>query len=440
MLLQRFGAGILASGLVALLLKLVGMQPMPLKTVQALDWQNIPVFALLTAPDSAAEAIMQQFLQTWSTKGPAQGQGVWLQSGVTRLAEHQGTVPLPAASLTKIATTLAALDKWGPGHQFETQVSATGPVKNGVLQGDLVITGSGDPFFIWEEAIALGNSLNQLGIRRVTGSLVITGDFYMNYEEKPDIAGQFLQQVLNSSAWTQEAIWVHSTMPKGTAKPQVAIAGGVKVATIPLPKTFLLLRHRSLPLAHILREMNIYSNNEMAEMLAKSVGGAEVVSQLATKSAGVPPTEILLANGSGLGVENRISPRAACALLIAIERFLQPHKLSVADLFPVSGQDKLGTMLGRRMPTGSTIKTGTLRDVSALAGVLPTRDRGQVWFAIINRGDDVDGFRVQQDQLLERLSQKWGSLPTVNASTSQTPVLLGDPKRNQKISGVQAQL
>jgi len=40
-----------------------------------------------------------------------------------------------------------------------------------VLQGDLIITGSGDPFLVWEEVIALGNSLNQLGIKRVTGNL-----------------------------------------------------------------------------------------------------------------------------------------------------------------------------------------------------------------------------------------------------------------------------
>jgi D-alanyl-D-alanine carboxypeptidase/D-alanyl-D-alanine-endopeptidase (penicillin-binding protein 4) len=115
-------------------------------------------------------------------------------------------------------------------------VSATGPVKDGVLQGDLVITGSGDPFFVWEEAIALGNSLNQLGIRRVTGNLVITGDFYMNYR-KTSNSGQMLQQGLNSSSWTPEAIChQHSLMPKGTAKPQVAIAGTSKWQQFPFPK------------------------------------------------------------------------------------------------------------------------------------------------------------------------------------------------------------
>jgi len=440
-MLQRFASGLLASGFMALLLKLVGMQPATLEIAQPLAWQNMPLFALLSGPDPSTDAIMRQYLQSWSTKGAvAANQGIWIQSGLTRLADHQGTVPLPAASLTKIATTLAALNKWGPTHQFETLVSATGPVKNGVLQGDLVITGSGDPFFVWEEAIALGNSLQQLGIRRVTGSLVIVGNFYMNYQENPAIAGQLLQQGLNSSTWSRDALYSYSLMPPKTPKPQVAIAQGVKVATIPIPQQLLLLRHRSLPLDQILKEMNIYSNNAMAEMLAQSVGGAQATAELAAKSASVPPGEILLANGSGLGVENRISPRATCAMLIELERFLEPYKLSVADLFPVSGRDKRGTMHARHIPVGTAIKTGTLRDVSALAGVMPTRDRSQVWFAIINRGNDVTGFRTQQDLMLASLSQQWGTLPPVNASTAQAPGLLGDPKRNEAISGVQAKL
>jgi len=53
-------------------------------------------------------------------------QGVWIQSGPVLMANHQGTVPLPAASLTKIVTSLAALKTWGPAHQFETLISATG--------------------------------------------------------------------------------------------------------------------------------------------------------------------------------------------------------------------------------------------------------------------------------------------------------------------------
>jgi D-alanyl-D-alanine carboxypeptidase/D-alanyl-D-alanine-endopeptidase (penicillin-binding protein 4) len=175
-------------------------------------------------------------------------------------------------------------------------------------------------------------------------------------------------------------------------------------------------------------------------MLAKSVGGAQVTSQLAAKMAGVPVAEIHMVNGSGLGVENRISPRAACAMLMAVENFLQPYQLSVADIFPVSGRDQRGTMLARNIPLGSAVKTGTLNSVSALAGVMPTRDRGRVWFVIINRGGPVGVFRAQQDQLLGQLSKQWGTLPTLTAISTQAPALLGDPKRNERVSSVQAKV
>ncbi|HEY9708128.1 MAG TPA: D-alanyl-D-alanine carboxypeptidase [Oculatellaceae cyanobacterium] len=441
-MLHRFSAGVITSFVVVLLLRIAGLSSATLTTAQLLDWQDMPLFTLLSKPDPAAQEIIRQYLQTWSAKGAvARHQGIWIQSGMTKLAENRGEVPLPGASLTKIATTLASLEKWGPSHQFETLVSATGPIKNGVLQGDLVITGGGDPFFVWEEAIALGNSLNQLGIRRVTGSLVVNGDFYVNYQQHPALAGQILQQGLNSRSWTPRGFtFRYNLMPKGTPKPQVAIARGVKVASIATPKKYLLLRHRSISLAQILKEMNVHSNNEMAEMLTKSLGGTQVRNQLVAKSANVPLDEIQLVNGSGLGLENKISPRAVCILLMEVERFLQPYKLTIADVFPVSGPDKLGTMYGRHMPLGTTIKTGTLNNVSALAGVMPTRDRGLVWFAIMNRGGDVLEFRKQQDQLLTSLTQKWGISPTTYANTTQSPPLLGDPKRNEKISGIQTKV
>lgn len=436
-MLQRFGAGLIASGIAALLFKIVGLQAATPNTAQLLAWQKMPLFTLSNLPDPAAEAIVRQYLQDLSVKGAvARHQGIWIQSETTVIAKHQEQVPLPAASLTKIATTLAALHQWGPDHQFETLVSATGPVKNGVLQGDLVITGGGDPLFIWDEAIALGNSLNRMGIRRVNGNLVIVGDFSLNYEENPVVSAQLLRQAFNPQQWTRNFSYRYNLMPKGTPKPQIAIAGGVKVTANPLSKTTsLLIRHKSVPLTHILKEMNIQSNNQMADMLTQSLGGAEVRSNLAAKSANISLDELQLINGSGLGVENMISPRAASAMLMAVDRFLQPYKLSIMDVFPVSGLDKAGTMWGRHIPLGTAIKTGTLRDVSALAGVMPTRDRGLVWFAIINRGSDVYGFRQQQDELLQRLSQQWGTLPTLQSITPSTPSILGDSKRNEIVSG-----
>ncbi|AFY36362.1 D-alanyl-D-alanine carboxypeptidase [Calothrix sp. PCC 7507] len=432
---------ILGSGLVSLWLEMAGVQIKPLDALDTLAWQSSPGLVLAPDPNPAGANTVQGYLKGLITsklvaQNLVQSQGIWMQSGPMLMANHQGTIALPAASLTKIATSLVAFKTWGPNHQFETVVSATGPVVNGVLQGDLVIAGGGDPMFVWEEAIALGNTLNKMGIKQVKGNLVITGSFAMNFQRHPLLAGQFLKQTLNSATWTRPENYIHSIMPKGTPKPKVVIVGTVKLGTQANPQQNLLVRHRSLPLRQIIKEMNVYSNNEIAEMLAESVGGAAVVQSTAARLARVPNTEIQLINGSGLGPENRISPRAVCAMFMAMQREAAANQLTLADLFPMSGFEHRGTMHARHMPTGTVMKTGTLRDVSALAGVMPTRDRGLVWFAILNRGTNVSGFRAGQDQLLQNLVKQLQVAPEVPVTLAPNSVIkplpeLGATSRNE---------
>jgi D-alanyl-D-alanine carboxypeptidase/D-alanyl-D-alanine-endopeptidase (penicillin-binding protein 4) len=422
-MLQLFGAGI-----ISLWLETIGIQPPTWQPQELLT----PNLLLLEHQDPSIKATVKQYLERLSQKGFIQAeQGIWIQSGDNLLANYAGDKPLPAASLTKVATSLASLKTWKPGYQFVTQIGATGPIDNGVLQGDLVIQGSGDPLFVWEEAISLGNTLNTMGINRVMGDLVITGNFGMNYETDPGLAGNLLREGLNAQAWSPEAEAQYSTMPKGTPRPHVVIAGIVRPAVAPPLQQRLLISHQSLHLFELLKQMNIYSNNAMAEMLAASLGGASVVAQQAAIAAEVPPTEIQLLNGSGLSPENRISPRAVCGMFQAIQRQLQPYNLTIADLFPVAGRDR-GTLETRKIPQAAVVKTGTLWDVSALAGVIPTRDYSSVWFAIINRGEGVEEFRDQQDQLLQALSQHWGAAQTLPPAFRYHPIMerVGETSRN----------
>ncbi|KAM3094493.1 D-alanyl-D-alanine carboxypeptidase [Phormidesmis sp. 146-12] len=399
-----------SSGLVSLWLNMAGMPDTfnPLEAnVQELPW-------LTNASDPAADRVLKQYLKQLESQGLSHTtQGIWFQSGSTLLASNQGTTALPAASLTKIATSLAALQTWGTDHQFETLITATGTIENGVLKGDLVIQGGGDPRFVFEEAIALGNALNKIGITRIAGNLLVTHNFMMSFNDDPVESGKLLKQALSPKDWDEDAIYEYALLPEGTRKPTVKIAGTVrqissaKVETT--PKQTLLMRHRSLPLIDLLKDMNIHSNNEMSQMLADNLGGVSATIQKAMTTAEIPPQEIQLVNGSGLSTANRISPHAACAMLAAIDRYLHPRNLTIADLFPVSGIDSWDTTLeGREIPQAAVVKTGTLNEVSALAGVLPTRDRGYVWFAIINRGTDISNLRKQQDVLLQTLQKQWG--------------------------------
>ncbi len=377
-------------------------------------------------PDPVINAQVKQYVDRLIAEGfSGSSQGVWIQTPDALLADHRGTTPLSAASLTKVATSLAALKKLGPNYQFVTQLGTNGTIENGVLKGDLIVQGSGDPFFVWETAIAVGNLLNKMGIRQVTGNLLVVGKFYMNYETNTKTAGSLLKQGMDARLWSGEVAEQYQTLPAGTPRPQVGIAGSVQIAQTPATPPQSLLRHQSQALAELLKKMNRYSNNAMAEMIANYVGGAKAVAQTTAAITGVPVAEIQLVNGSGLSEENRISPRAVVAMFRAIEQILQPHNLSVGDIFAVVGVDS-GILSGRKIPNLSVVKSGSLNAASALAGVLPTENQGTVWFAIINGGDNLEGFRAEQEALLQTLVAQWGTARSL--PTELTPKLAAEEK------------
>jgi D-alanyl-D-alanine carboxypeptidase/D-alanyl-D-alanine-endopeptidase (penicillin-binding protein 4) len=399
-------------------------------------WQS-PWVLKMNTPDPAAKEIVRNYLTNLDAMGfPAEDQGLWIQTGATAIAVHQPYRPVSSASLTKLATTLAALETWPVSHRFETRFGHTGTLENGIINGDLVIEWTGDPYFVWEEAIALANTLNQRGIQQVTGNLVIRGEFAMNFEPDSYRSGELLIQAMDANRWSDEIGYVHSTLPPDTPQPTLVIDGQVVVQPNDMPADAVtwLVRHQSLPLVPLLKAMNIYSNNEMAEQFARSAGGINTVVAKAVEKNGVPSSEIRLVNGSGLGVENQLSPRAVVAILLSIQRDLRPHGLSISDVMPVFGQDE-GTLLYRELPDQAALKTGTLNTVSSLAGYFPTRDRGPVWFSIQNWGGDLELFRVQQDALLLALQKHWGAAPPPETMKPKVmmgrhPYLLGDPNRN----------
>ncbi|HHP7230136.1 MAG TPA: D-alanyl-D-alanine carboxypeptidase [Xenococcaceae cyanobacterium] len=424
---------VIGSSLLGLLWQILGDAPATLEPLELVSWQNTAIFSLpQNQLDPTVNQIIDRYFQTLQQKNiNLQTQGFWLQSDWQDLASYQGTTPASAASLTKIATTLAVLGKLGADYQFVTRVYHTGTIQEGILQGDLIVAGNGDPFFVWEEAIAIANSLNQLGIQEIQGNLVVNNKFYMNYQSNSQKAGNLLQQGLDVNLWSSEVSRQFLALPITTPRPQLTIKGKTLVSQKVPPDAKLILMHKSLPLAEILRQMNIYSNNAISQMLADEVGGAAEVARYAAAKAQVPAAEIQLINGSGLGVENRISPRAASRMLFVLDNMLKPDNLEVLDIFPVAGRDRTGTMENRAIPVGTTVKTGTLNQVSALAGFIPLDQERRVWFTIINSGWQIEYFRQQQDQLLQQLTQHWNyTAGELAQEESENQVYLGDPARN----------
>jgi serine-type D-Ala-D-Ala carboxypeptidase/endopeptidase (penicillin-binding protein 4) len=75
------------------------------------------------------------------------------------------------ASTMKILTTLSSLDILGPQYRWRTNVYTDGIIRQGTLQGNIYLQGSGDPKLIPEEFAKMMKSLQSLGIQRIDGNL-----------------------------------------------------------------------------------------------------------------------------------------------------------------------------------------------------------------------------------------------------------------------------
>ena len=75
----------------------------------------------------------------------------------------------PPASVTKAVTALYALDALGAGHRFTTRLIATGPVEGGVLKGDLILAGGGDPTLDTDALADMAAALKKKGVHEVRG-------------------------------------------------------------------------------------------------------------------------------------------------------------------------------------------------------------------------------------------------------------------------------
>ena len=86
---------------------------------------------------------------------------------------HQAERPFNPASTMKLVTTHAALAMLGPNYRWTTRFLTTGPIRDGVLQGDLILQGGGDPHLVIEDLHALMADLRAQGLTTIRGDLVV---------------------------------------------------------------------------------------------------------------------------------------------------------------------------------------------------------------------------------------------------------------------------
>src|SRR5687768_12728192 len=106
-----------------------------------------------------------------------------------RLYELNPSTLLVPASVAKLVSAATAADAVGWDYRFTTTLRATGPVADGVLTGDLLIVGSGDPSIggrAGDDLSILVDAVKAAGIRRITGRII--GDDDGLEEPRPQLA------------------------------------------------------------------------------------------------------------------------------------------------------------------------------------------------------------------------------------------------------------
>ncbi len=343
------------------------------------------------------------------------------------------------ASAIKLATALIALKTFGPEHRFTTGIWISGSFEKttGTIDGNLYISGR-DPSFHYEHAVMIARQLNNLGIKTITGDLVVAPGFAMNFNSSSRRSGERLYDTLDATLRSDKATraWVSERMVLGDKEslattPGVAVMGQVLVSPV-APDAKLLLSHNSSKLVDILKVLLCYSNNFMAERIGDSIGGVQAVWRQLISSLGIDPSELMISSLSGLGV-NRVTPRAMMKILRALRTELQEHRLSLSDIMPVAGIDP-GTLADRYTglaSRGSVIaKTGTLvrtdGGASSLVGQMKTADAGVLLFVIMNQRGNVSRFRENQDFLVLQVQNTRGGPKAFEYTPHQLAMRLAD--------------
>lgn len=101
------------------------------------------------------------------------------------LLAYNENVPRNPASAIKLLTTWVALEELGPAYQWRTEVYADGQLKDGVLDGDLLIKGYGDPWLLTERLWLLQRELRSKGVQHINGDLVIDNSWFAREELDP---------------------------------------------------------------------------------------------------------------------------------------------------------------------------------------------------------------------------------------------------------------
>lgn len=131
-------------------------------------------------PDPVSEALKRAHI-------PLNSVGIVVQQAHARqpIITQNAKLSLNPASTMKLLTTLAGLEALGPAYRWKTEAYLDGKLENGVLQGNLVFKGYGDPKLTVEQFWMWLHELRQRGLREIRGDVVLDRSFFAASNHDP---------------------------------------------------------------------------------------------------------------------------------------------------------------------------------------------------------------------------------------------------------------
>lgn len=198
----------------------------PVRSFAFLLLSATAVLAQATLPPPVAQAL-------GAAKIPQRSVAVVVEEvGANRSAIRlNATAPMNPASVMKLLTTYAALEILGPAHRWHTEAFLDGPLSEGVLEGNLVLRGGGDPRLNLESFWMLLRALRGKGLREIRGDVVLDRS---QFERAPGSAGDFDGDSFRPYNVLPDALLVNFRSLRFTFLPAPE-TGAVRIAVEPRP-------------------------------------------------------------------------------------------------------------------------------------------------------------------------------------------------------------
>ena len=318
---------------------------------------------------------------------------------------------LRPASNTKLFTTGAALDLLGEDHQFEVSVWSDAPIDANGRVDDLDILSEHDA--TWSDYVyndqnyaaeRIADLLWEAGLRRILGVVTLHGEVLVDGES---LGGY--------SAYNHRQAGI-GVLRDALESRGISIEGGTTTSSNFSHMSTPLVSRRSAPLSTVTYPINVYSHNEMADILSRHNGyelqsGSDYIEGEAAvldwiSGLGINPGPLNFEDGSGLSLDNRVTAR----IIVDMQRamYARPAGEAWRESFSIGGVN--GT-LAHRLTGADTDgrvfgKTGTVWQTIATSGFLVNRHDGHryLFSLLMNDVSSESTARDVQDEVIEALA------------------------------------